>query len=567
LPEKEVETIAASIARYEPDQIATARAEGRGNVVEILEYREFPLEALPDPVRGFVDAGARAIGCDPSYLALPLLTALASAVGGARALELKGGWRVPAILWAAIVGESGTAKSPAIRAVTKPVYERQRRALERHAEAMRRYKEELVRFERNAAAWKKSGDGLPPVEPEEPQAERYIVSDVTPEAIVSLLANNPRGLLLARDELSGWLAGFDKYTNRNRVSSELPAWLSMYDGASIVVDRKTGPRTLHVPRANVCILGGVQPAILRRALGPEFREAGLAARLLLAHPPRKARQWTEASIDPAVEAELEQLFDRLYELQPMTGDDGAPQPVIVRLDDGAKKLWVEFFNAHSAEQVNLSGDLAAAWSKLAEVAPRLALVLHYARWASGDVADELRLDGASMSMAIELTQWFKYEAKRAYGLLDESDAEREQRRLIEWIANRGGRVTAREVQTYYWKLKSPGQAEAELEKLAQAGYGGWQSVPAAPKGGRPARVFVLTHAPTKQSQGKPSAKPLETQEILSSADAEAVEERTTKPRPSAMPSPELGRLVESASLAPAGLGAGETPETGTEGEV
>jgi hypothetical protein len=39
-----------------------------------LAFRPFPIGALPEPIRGFVDAGARAIGCDPSYLALPLLT-------------------------------------------------------------------------------------------------------------------------------------------------------------------------------------------------------------------------------------------------------------------------------------------------------------------------------------------------------------------------------------------------------------------------------------------------------------------------------------------------------------
>jgi hypothetical protein len=326
---QEIESLAQEAELWQPDDMnAPNGADGSSEGVQDLEYRPFPVQALPGPVRDFVDAGARAIGCDPSFLALPLLAALASAVGNTRRLELKPSWRVPVNIWVGVVGESGTAKSPAIRAVTKPVYERQRRALERHAEAMRRYKEERARFEHNAAVWKKSGAGLPPVEPEEPQAERYVVSDTTLEAVIPLLVSNPRGLLLARDELSAWLAGFDKYTNRNRVSSELPAWLSMYDGAPIVVDRKTGQRTAYVPRASVCILGGVQPAILRRALGPEHRESGLAARLLLAYPPRKARQWTEASIDPAVEAKLEQLFDRLYDLQPATSEDGDPQPVI-----------------------------------------------------------------------------------------------------------------------------------------------------------------------------------------------------------------------------------------------
>ena len=42
-------------------------------------WRPFPVEVLPDPVRGFVAAGAKVIVCDPSYVALPMLSGLAAA--------------------------------------------------------------------------------------------------------------------------------------------------------------------------------------------------------------------------------------------------------------------------------------------------------------------------------------------------------------------------------------------------------------------------------------------------------------------------------------------------------
>ena len=50
---------------------------------------------------------------------------------------------------------------------------------------------------------------------------------------------------------------------------------------------------------------------MHRALGIEHRESGLAARLLLTCPPRKAKRWTEADIDPATEAAIAGLLDRL----------------------------------------------------------------------------------------------------------------------------------------------------------------------------------------------------------------------------------------------------------------
>ena len=53
-------------------------------------WRPFPVDALPEPVRSFVVDGARALGCDPSYIALPLLAALAAAMGTRREFGLVG---------------------------------------------------------------------------------------------------------------------------------------------------------------------------------------------------------------------------------------------------------------------------------------------------------------------------------------------------------------------------------------------------------------------------------------------------------------------------------------------
>lgn len=486
--------------RAEIQSLAQAVEPWRPVGADDLAYRPFPVNVLPEPIRGFVDAGARAIGCDPSYLALPLLTAIAAAIGNTRRLELKRGWSAPPILWGAIVGESGTAKTPAFRLVMRPVRERQRRALERYAEAVKRYEADLARWEKDMMAWKrdKNAAGDPPEKPDPPQAERVIVSDTTIEALAPILLANPRGLLLARDELAGWIGSFDRYAGKGKAGADSANWLSMFNAESIIVDRKTGvPRTIHVPQAAVCIAGGIQPAILQRALGPEHRESGLAARLLLTCPPRKAKRWTEADIDPSAEAELVRLFDKLYELQPAIGDDGEPRPVLVRLSGDAKTAWKTYYNAHAVEQADLTGDMAAAWSKLEEYPVRLALVVHFTRWAAGDpnLTKPDIVDAASMNTGITLAKWFKHEARRVYSILDESDAERDQRRLVDWIGRKGGTMTQREVQQGCRWLKEPGAAEAALEELVKAGRGTWEQSPAGQRG-QPTRRFKLSTVST-----------------------------------------------------------------------
>lgn len=306
-------------------------------------------------------AGATAIGCDSSYVALPLLTGLAAAIGNTRRIQLKRGWSAPAILWTVIVGESGTSKTPAFKLAMQPVRDRQRKALKAHAEAMNQYETDLAHFNKALSAWKgcRKNDEPPPTKPDPPHAARWIVSDTTVEALAPLLLENPRGLLLARDELAGWIGSFDRYAGGK--GADEAHWLPMHNGESVVVDRKTGnPRTIYVPQASVSVTGGIQPAILHRALGIVHRESGLAARLLLTGPPRKPKRWTEADIDPEAEAELARLFDRLYDLQPTVDDTGDPRPVIVGLTPDAKSAWKAYYNAHAEEQNDLSGDLSAA---------------------------------------------------------------------------------------------------------------------------------------------------------------------------------------------------------------
>src|SRR5262249_55030792 len=157
---------------------------------------------------------------------------------------------------------------------------------------------------------------------------RFIVSDTTVEALAPILLANPRGLLLARDELAGWIGSFDRHARKAQAGAGSANWLGMFHPQGLVLGRQTDvPRTNHVPPPAVCVCGGIQPAILQRALGIEHRQSGLAARLLPACPPRKAKRWTEADIDPSAEAELARLFDRLYELQPTTSDGGELRPV------------------------------------------------------------------------------------------------------------------------------------------------------------------------------------------------------------------------------------------------
>lgn len=82
-------------------------------------WKPFPVTSLPEPLRRFSRQAAAAIGTDSAYVATALLGALAGAIGNSRQILLKRGWVEPALLWAVLVGDSGTQKSPALDAATK----------------------------------------------------------------------------------------------------------------------------------------------------------------------------------------------------------------------------------------------------------------------------------------------------------------------------------------------------------------------------------------------------------------------------------------------------------------
>ncbi len=86
---------------------------------------------------------ASSLGCDNSFVVLPLLAGLASAVGNTRRVRLKTDWPEPAIIWAVIVGESGSLKSPALKQALAPVAKRER-------ETARNYEHELKVYEFDA---------------------------------------------------------------------------------------------------------------------------------------------------------------------------------------------------------------------------------------------------------------------------------------------------------------------------------------------------------------------------------------------------------------------------------
>lgn len=434
--------------------------------------------------------------CDESFIALPMLAALASSIGATRRIRLKPGWCEPCVVWAAVVSESGTMKSPAQALALTMLRKAQDWKLEEYPELLDQYKRDKLLHEADVSEWKRKGRAKgepPPEEPEEPHAVRYLVNDCTVEALAELLENNARGLLVGSDELNSWLGSFDQY--RGGRGGDAARWLSIHRAEGLIVDRKTGTKkTIYVKRAAVSVTGSIQPGTLRRSLGDEYFENGLAARLLLAAPPRRAKRWTEASVDVDTHKAVERVFGRLLALDFGIDDNGQPAPVDVPLSPEAKVVWVSFYNQHGDETEGLSGRLAAAYAKIEAYAARLALVVHLVDSVALDVPESTTdtVSESAMVSGVALARWFAYEAERVYRIIEETEGESEQRAIVELINRKGGRVTARQLRQSMRRFRDSALgAEQALDELVAAGVGTWEPTPPGQRG-QPTRVFRLS---------------------------------------------------------------------------
>ena len=369
---------------------------------------------MPECLGDFVRVVALSIQCDEAFVALPALSALATAIGTARRIRLKAGWSEPAIIWTAIVAESGSGKSPPFDACMEPLRE-----------------------------WQDCDKG------------RTLTSDATPEVLTQILSENPKGIILARDELSGWFGSFGAYKKNG--SGDASTWLEMFGGRAHFTDRVVRG-SVKVPRSSVSVSGTIQPRMLLACIKPEFRANGLLARFLLAAPPKRRKRWT----DQGIPADCKQTWrDLVWSLRAIEGESE------LVLTPEAHAEWVAFYDEHNDVGQDLEGDDAACWSKLECYAARIALCLQLVAH-TGEGASASHVELPQLKAACGIVEWFGRESARVYRHLDNDALKNNEGALLAFIKRRGGTITVRELQRRYSPLRGASAAEVEKSLLLLA---------------------------------------------------------------------------------------------------
>ncbi len=211
---------------------------------------------------------------------------------------------------------------------------------------------------------------------------RLVTSDPTTEALGPILAKNPRGLIVAPDEMTKWVMSMDQY--RNGKGGDRPFYLSAWNGEPVHIDRaKHMAEPIIVPHPFLTVVGGMTPDMLSTLPEGQGRDDGFIARLLFAYPGRVARRYSERGIPDDVAAEWDRLASELW-LRGMRELGGKLSPRVVTMTPQAFREWVGWCQTHYAEQDadDFLDSLEGPWGKLEAYTARLALIMHLMNLAS-----------------------------------------------------------------------------------------------------------------------------------------------------------------------------------------
>lgn len=491
--------------------------------VKLPDVRPLDGRMVPEPLREWVlDTSRRMDNAPPDFAAAAAVVVAGALLGRKVGVRPKRNddWAVIPNLWGGLVGLPASMKTPTLNQVLKPVKRLAAEARGRHQEALKEHELDMMVVAAEKAALKKqlestakkvvsssaSRGDLDKVkaeienleEPDPPTPRRYTTNDTSIEKMAELLVDNPDGLLLYRDELTGWLRSLDKAGHEAARAFYLEAWNG--DG-SHEVDR-IGRGSLFVKAVCVAVLGGIQPGPLSSYVEGAFAEGesadGLLQRLqVLVYPDRGDFDPTDLAPDLGARGRAYEVFKKLAEFDVEAFVGGIPEEEEIpclNFDDEAQEVFNEWRAAFEGEVV--TGDYPAAieshFMKYRSLFASLALVFEAIDFVDGVKGAGAAISKRNATRAYVWCEYLKLHAIRIYSPMLETP-ERSAESLLEHI-HRGDvadGMTTRDIWRRGWsRLGTAGDLAEAMEVLEARGWVRRETVK-PDGGGRPSEVVRL----------------------------------------------------------------------------
>lgn len=481
------------------------------------EAPSLPPELVPDGLRPWLLDISERTQIPLEFVAAPAIVTLSAVVGRGVGIYPKqqDDWLVVPNLWGAIIGRPGLLKSPAISEAMKPLRRLAKEAQDSFKQSSAEVEAETQVIKMRVAARNdegrkaaKSGDNEKLAEIQADLADlnssmeqaaaherRYIVNDGTVEKIGELLNQNPRGLLLARDELSGWLRNLDKAGREGDRELFLEAW----NGTGGFTYDRIGRGTLHIEALTVSVLGTIQPGKLRSyitgALQGGTGDDGLLQRFQVVVWPDFDAEWKNVDRWPDTDAKNNAfgIFKALDTLDPTSiGADADGEIPALRFSLEAQEMFDEWRGILEARlrgpEIEATPAFESHLAKYRSLMPSLALLFHLVETVQGGAAPSVSLTSARM--AADWCEFLETHATKIYSaeLHPENPAAHSiAERIKTGAIDHEDKI--RDIYRHQWLgLTKPEAVWAGLQTLERLG---WLRVVSQDTGGRPSDVIDL----------------------------------------------------------------------------
>ena len=500
-------------------------------------------ELVPAPIRNYLVDAAEGVSIPLEMVACPLIVSLSAVVGtqiGIKPNRFDDFLVIPN-LWGGFIARPGFMKSHALEVGVAPLKRlaeiaHQRFEIEAREEDDEKARiqievEELnVRLGKETKAGGDTGeirDRLVVLKNELNQMQvrerRYLTQDATIAKLGELLRDNPRGMLVVRDELSGLLQSMNKPGEEDDRQFYLESW----NGTNSYQFDRIKRGEIFIPALCLSILGGIQPGAITKyiseAIGNKTGADGLLQRFQILVWPDGLGEYQPPTGRPDTEAQrlVHEIFEYLDNLGSnyLGGHQGNGSVPSLRFDPAAQDYYDQW-------RKDLEGRLRAAGlekypafesyiAKFRSLLPSLALLFHlldvadlklknshctkspgtfgtFGTGANGESESKLSsgVPLEATKLAEEWCSFLEAHARKVYAaeLYPGSDAAHALAdRITEGTVVDG--QTVREIQRHHWSgLTTYGEITDGLNLLEECG---WVKIERRETGGRPSEIIRI----------------------------------------------------------------------------
>ncbi len=461
----------------------------------LLPVPPFDPSQLPDAIRDAVVDIADRLQCPIDYLAVAALSAAGAVIGnkvGIFPYANDETWQVYPALWGAIVGDPGSKKTPSLQAAHAPLRHLESIAAQKYAQDMQAYDQALTKHKQDLEVWAKAKTkGVKPYPPAEPKRTRYVVHDVTYQALGVILAVNPRGVLALADELSGLLQSLDTPGQEAARGFYLSGW----SGTGGYSFDRIGRGSITLDRFCLSVFGGFQPDRIKTYVKFSQRGSskndGLLQRfqLLVWPDPVSAPQFVDRAPNKAAVAKYNQAVIDLPNVTDGNISGAVRLPngsQLLHFTSNAQQLFSQWYvkNEEFLRNKGLDSARQGHFAKYRSLIPALAVLFHLLDGHVGEVCEDCLI------RAMGFAKYLKKHADRIYASVSDHDYAA-MRTLAERLlaGELSGGFTCRTLALKGWAGLSTGeQAQAAIDGLVEYG---WLCGIEVRSGGRPTIRYEL----------------------------------------------------------------------------